>query len=178
MPALFNLLFLFYQVAIIQMPCFWNKSSLIGSSFQAAPLPGLVVMAVVVVVRMAVAIVVVFVMAAVVPNGVAVVVVIVVPRGGVVGIVPVGVAVVPAVIRARVPTMKPVSVVIPSSTGAYKAMMSPAVGIAPIGPRADAEKDSVIEVARSIEARRGAGVRRKLVIAVGADGRSADLHAE
>ena len=52
------------------------------------------------------------------------------------------------------------------------------MGIAPIGPGADAEKDSVIEVARSVESRRCAGVRRKLVISVGADGRGADLDIE
>ena len=93
-------------------------------------------------------------------------------------IIPVGVAVVPAVVRPRVGTTDPVSTVIPSSTGMYEAMGSPAVGIAPIGPGADAEEDSVIEVTRTVEVRRGAGVRRKLVIAVGADGRCADLDAE
>jgi hypothetical protein len=93
-------------------------------------------------------------------------------------IVPIGATVVPAVVRARVRAADPVSTVVPSSIGTDEAMSSPAVGVAPIGPGADAEEDSVIEVTRSVEVGRGARVRRELVITVGADGRCADLDAE
>ena len=166
------------------------------SSFHVAPRFGLVAMAVAVTVTVAIAmaVIVVKMAAVIVVVGVAPVIVmalVMAPSAIVVmlalpvmmaiivaDIIPVGVAVVPAVVRPRVGTTDPVSTVIPSSTGMYEAMGSPAVGVAPIGPGANTEEDSVIEVTRPVEAWRSAGVRRKLVIAVGADGRCADLDAE
>jgi hypothetical protein len=137
-----------------------------------------VAMSVVVMVGVAMAIVVALVMAASVAVIMAVLTLAVVMSIVVADVVPVGTAMVPAVVRPRVRATNPVSAVVSSSAGAYEAMGSPAVGVAPVGPGADAEEDSVIEVARSIEARRGAGVRSKLVISVGADGLGADLDTE
>ena len=134
--------------------------------------------AVIVVVRVAVTVVVADVMAASVAIIMAVLTLAVVIPIIVVAVVSIRAAVVPAVVRPRVRTTNPVSVVITSSIGPDEAMGAPAVGIAPIGPRADSEKDSVIEITRAVKVRRGAGVRRKLIVAVGANGRSADLDAE
>jgi hypothetical protein len=50
-------------------------------------------------------------------------------------------------------------------------MATPAVTIAPMPPRADAEKDAVIEIARAVEAARGTGVGGVVVVAVGANRR-------
>lgn len=169
------------------MPClgenfaYTKSAGISGSSFQAAPLAGSVAVAVsiVVVVPVAVVVIVALVMAATV-----VVVVVTSPIVAVVmpsvamSIVSIGVTAVPAVVRPWVGTTGPVTAIVGSSIRPGEAMRSPSMGIAPIGPGADAEKDSVIEVARPIESRRGAGVGRKLVIAVRTDGRSADLNAE
>ena len=135
-----------------------------------------IAVAVVVMVRVAPAIVVVFVVASsavVIVLALAVVIPIIVAD-----IVPIGAAAVPAVVRTRVRAADPVSTVVGAAIGPDKTMVSPSVGVAPIGPGADAEEDSVIEVTRSVEVGRGARVRRELVITVGADGRCADLDAE
>jgi hypothetical protein len=132
-------------------------------------------MAMVVVIAVAVAVIVVFVMASIVAIIMTVLTLAVVMPIIVASVVSIGVAAVPAVVRPWVWTTSPVTAIVGSSIGSDEAMRAPSMGIAPIGPGADAEKDSVIEVARSVESRRCAGVRRKLVIAVGADGRSADL---
>jgi hypothetical protein len=50
-------------------------------------------------------------------------------------------------------------------------MATPAVAIAPVPPGADAQKDSVIEIARTVEANRGTGVGGVVVITVGANRR-------
>src|SRR6185437_268909 len=96
------------------------------------------------------------------------------------GVVSVGMTagMVPAMVRPQVRVMAPVSGVIAASAGAIETMGTPPMSIAPVGPRAHAEEDSVIEVAGAIEAGGGAGVRGVLVIPVRADRRSADLNAE
>jgi hypothetical protein len=50
-------------------------------------------------------------------------------------------------------------------------MFTPAVAIAPVSPRADAQKNSVIEIARAIEADRSTGIGRIVVVTIGANGR-------
>jgi len=96
----------------------------------------------------------------------------------VVSVVPIGAAVVPAMVKTWVRMVTPVARVISAATGADEAVVSPAVRVSPVGPGADTQEDSVIEVAGAIESRRGAWVGRIVVIAVGANGRGADLNAE
>jgi hypothetical protein len=60
-----------------------------------------------------------------------------------------------------------------SSARAIEAMGAPAVAVTPVMPRAYAEEDSVIEIAGSVEADRGAGVRRIVEVSIGADRRRA-----
>jgi len=45
---------------------------------------------------------------------------------------------VPAMVRPHVRVMAPVAAVVPSSVGTIEAMVSPAMGVAPVGPGADA----------------------------------------
>ena len=59
-----------------------------------------------------------------------------------------------------------------SSAAAAEAMLTPAVAIAPVRPRAHAQEDAAIEIAGSIIAHGCASVRRIAVVAVGTDGRS------
>lgn len=107
----------------------------------------------------------------------AVIVIVVSPAA--VSIVTVGACVVPAMVPMWVRVATPVAGVVGPASGANEAVSSPAVFVSPVCPRADAEEDSVIEVARSVESRRGAGIGRKVVIAIGADWRrSADLDVE
>jgi hypothetical protein len=140
----------------------------------------------VIVIKMAAAVIVVFVMAVVISPIVAVVIVAVeivlalavMMPVIVTDVVSISASVVPAVVRPRVRATDPVTAIVGAAIGPDETVVSPSVGVAPIGPGADAEEDSVIEVTRPVESRRGAGVRRELVIAVGADGRCADLDAE
>jgi hypothetical protein len=57
-----------------------------------------------------------------------------------------------------------------SSTRAAEAIGSPAVGIAPVKPWADAEKDAIIEVSRTVKPIRSAGVGGVVIVAILADG--------
>jgi hypothetical protein len=59
---------------------------------------------------------------------------------------------------------------IPSSTSIAEAMAAPAVVIAPAGPRAHAQEDTVIEITRSIEPIGRAGIGCIVVVAIGTDG--------
>jgi len=61
--------------------------------------------------------------------------------------------------------------VISTSAGRHEAMAAPAIAIAPVPPGTDAEKDSVIEIARAVEADRGTGVGSVVVITVRANRR-------
>lgn len=58
-----------------------------------------------------------------------------------------------------------------SATALHKAMLTPAMRIAVIGPRPDAKEDAVIEVARAIVSRRRASVGGIAVVAIRAGGR-------
>jgi hypothetical protein len=58
---------------------------------------------------------------------------------------------------------------ISSSTSVAEAVAAPAVAIAPTRPRAHAEEDTVIEVARPVEADRRATVWRIVIVAIGTD---------
>ena len=58
---------------------------------------------------------------------------------------------------------------ISSSTSIAEAMAAPAVAIAPTRPRAHTEEDTVIEVARPVEADRRATVWRIVIVAIGTD---------
>lgn len=62
--------------------------------------------------------------------------------------------------------------VVSSSTTVGEAMIAPAVVIAPVGPRAHAKEDAVIEIARPVKANRSAGVGGIVVVAIGTDGLS------
>ncbi len=53
--------------------------------------------------------------------------------------------------------------VIAAAARTYKAMLAPAVGIAPAGPGAHAEEDPVVEKSRPVKANRCAGVGRSFV---------------
>ena len=164
-----------------------------GSSFRAAPRLGLVAMTVavavamaVIVVKMAAAVIVVVGVAPVIvmalvmaPSAIVVMLALTVMISIIVtDVVSIGAAAVPAVVRARVRMADPITAIVVAAIGPYEAMGSPAVGVAPIGPGADAEEDAVVEVTWPVESRRCAGVRSKFIVAVGADGRCADLDAE
>gem|GEM_PF-3853469 len=71
------------------------------------------------------------------------------------------------------PIISPAIAHVSPSAAMDETMVSPAVAIAPLVPRADAEEDSVIEVARSVESDGSAGVGRIVVVAVGTDRRRA-----
>lgn len=62
--------------------------------------------------------------------------------------------------------------VISSATGADKAVITPTVAITPVRPWPHAEEDAVIEIPWPVVTVRGAGIRRIVVITVGADGRT------
>jgi hypothetical protein len=59
---------------------------------------------------------------------------------------------------------------VPASTTAAEAMSAPAVAIAPVRPRANAQEDAVIEIARPIKTTGRAAVRRIVIVAIGTDG--------
>src|SRR5580704_2362487 len=58
-----------------------------------------------------------------------------------------------------------------SSAGTVEAMLTPAVAVSPMRPRAYAQKDSVVKIAWPVKAAGCASVRRIVVVAVGAHGR-------
>jgi hypothetical protein len=58
---------------------------------------------------------------------------------------------------------------VPASATAAEAMSAPAVAIAPVRPRANAQEDAVIEIARPIKTTGRAAVRRIVIVAVGTD---------
>jgi hypothetical protein len=64
--------------------------------------------------------------------------------------------------------------VVASAAFADKAMITPAVAIAPAGPWAHAQEDAAVEVSRPVEAIRRASVGCVVVVAVGTDGLNAD----
>jgi hypothetical protein len=68
--------------------------------------------------------------------------------------------------RIGAPSRCATSTVIASSAIIDKAMSAPAVAVAPSSPRPHAQEYAVIEVSRSVEANRGAGVRRIVVVSV------------
>jgi hypothetical protein len=55
-------------------------------------------------------------------------------------------------------------------TGGYEATITPAVGIAPVIPRANAEEDAVVKVVWPVKALMDAGVGGVVVVAVGTGG--------
>jgi hypothetical protein len=58
-------------------------------------------------------------------------------------------------------------------------MVAPAGAVAPMPPWADAQEDTVIEIARTVEAARGTGIGCVVVVAVGANrGRSTDVDGD
>jgi len=57
-----------------------------------------------------------------------------------------------------------------------EAMAAPAVGVTPAGPGAYAQEDAVVEVPRPVKAHGGAAVGCSFVVAVLADGWSADFN--
>lgn len=65
---------------------------------------------------------------------------------------------------------KTASTGVSSSTTIAEAMAAPTMAISPAGPWTHAQEDAVIEIAGSIKANRRAGVRRIVVVAIGADG--------
>jgi hypothetical protein len=72
------------------------------------------------------------------------------------------------VLAARIgaPSCSATSTVIASSAIIHKAMSAPAVVVAPSSPRPHAQEYAVIEVSRSVEANRGAGIGRVVVVSV------------
>jgi hypothetical protein len=64
---------------------------------------------------------------------------------------------------------------IPSSAAAAETMVAPAVAIAPAGPWAHSQENAVIEIAWSVEADWSTGVRRIVVVAIGANRWSTDI---
>ncbi len=64
---------------------------------------------------------------------------------------------------------------IASAATTVKAMAAPAVSIAPVGPGAHAQEDSVVEISRSVKSHRRAGVGRIVIVAVRTDGLSTDI---
>jgi acetaldehyde dehydrogenase (acetylating) len=60
----------------------------------------------------------------------------------------------------------------------HKAMIAPAVAIAPAGPGTYAKEDPVVEEPRPVKAYGCAGVGRSFVVAVGANRRNADFHCD
>jgi hypothetical protein len=77
------------------------------------------------------------------------------------------VGIVSVVVIAGVVVTASAAVVVASAV-AREAMAAPAVAVAPVAPGTDAEEDSVIEVARAVEAVGSASVGRIVVVAVGA----------
>src|SRR5580658_718011 len=68
--------------------------------------------------------------------------------------------------------------VVPASAAAAEAMLTPAVAVSPVCPRAHAQEDAVIEISRPIKAARRAAIRCIVVVAVGTDWRYADAYAD
>src|SRR5580693_138033 len=67
--------------------------------------------------------------------------------------------------------------VVPASSAAAEAMLTPAVAVAPVCPRAHAQEDAVIEISRPVKAAGCAAVWRIVVVAVGTDGLYAYAYA-
>ena len=64
---------------------------------------------------------------------------------------------------------------IASAATTVKAMAAPAVSIAPVGPRAHAQEDSIVEIPWPVKSHRRAGVRRIVIVAVRTDGLNANI---
>jgi hypothetical protein len=59
--------------------------------------------------------------------------------------------------------------VVSASTAIHEAIAAPTVAVAPARPRAHAQEDAVVEIARPVEADRSATIWRIVVIAIGAN---------
>jgi hypothetical protein len=75
-------------------------------------------------------------------------------------------------VAAVIATVTPINITaVVATTGAVEAMTAPPMAIAPVSPRAHAEEDAVVEVARTVIPVRSAGVGSVIVVAPGAGGR-------
>src|SRR5580693_3709075 len=82
-----------------------------------------------------------------------------------------------AIGRISTISRKTTAAVVPSAAAAVEAMFAPAVAVTPTGPRAHAQEDTVVEIARPIKADRRAGVRRIVVVTVGTHRLDTDANA-
>src|ERR1700684_872902 len=82
-----------------------------------------------------------------------------------------------AIGRIRTISRKTTAAVVPSAAAAVEAMFAPTVAVTPTGPRAHAQEDTVVEIARPIKADRRAGVRRIVIITVGTHRLDTDANA-